>query len=197
MSVFQDPVFDALEAGELTWGDFLPPISSVSSSALEAAIAAALQALEDHKPRDFSALAGRKNRTGTAFASLEKRRVALAERAEAVQPEYQELGPEPSVPGWVPPMCAGCDGVFSCSCNWDAQSFEEEDRGCEGCGKMRCVCCDGCYPGCAFCRPDFNPADPWDDGAPEEHPGHPGYIGPDDDWSDDEYETAFLAALCR
>jgi hypothetical protein len=186
-SVFQDPVFDAIERGELTWGDFLPPISSVTPPALEAAIAAALQALEDHKQRDFSALAGRKNRTGTAFASAAARAARISLRQPAVQPEYQELGPEPSVPGWQPQ-------------EWDdhsVQSFEEEDRGCEGCGHMRCRCCDGCYPGCAFCRPDFNPADPWDDGAPEEHAGW--LPGTEDDWepSDDEYEGAFLAALCR
>jgi hypothetical protein len=35
--------------------------------------------------------------------------------------------------------------------------------------------CAGCFPGCFGCRDDFDPADPWGDGAPEEHPGHPAY----------------------
>ncbi len=182
-SVFQDPVFDALENGELTWGDLLPPVTSETDPAITAAL---LMLLNAPRARDFSSLAGRKNRNGSAFASAAARRARISLRQPATQPEY---GPEPSVPGWEP-------------AEWDAhsaQSFEEEDRGCEGCGKMRCECCDGCYPGCAFCVPDFDPADPYGDGAPEEHPGHPGYCGPDEDWepSDDEYEMAFLAALCR
>ncbi len=37
--------------------------------------------------------------------------------------------------------------------------------------------CMGCTPGCNGCQADFNPADPWGDGAPEEHPGHPAYDG--------------------
>ncbi len=37
--------------------------------------------------------------------------------------------------------------------------------------------CRGCTPGCYGCDPHFDPSDPWGDGAPEEHPGHPGYDG--------------------
>lgn len=35
--------------------------------------------------------------------------------------------------------------------------------------------CPGCTPGCYGCQADFDPSDPWGDGAPEEHPGHPAY----------------------
>ena len=154
--------FQDLLSGRLLWGDLVPPFPP---SPLQ-------------PTRDFSALAPRPGHN--PFASLNKKREAPAP------------GPEPSVPGWRPEdaeevcgiyMCPGCDGVFQCYCNEDredARSYESE-LGCEDCGRDPCRCCSGCYPGCAYCTPDFNPADPWGDGAPEEHPGwYP------DDWSDDE-----------
>jgi hypothetical protein len=163
--------FQDLLSGALLWGDLVPPLPP------------------SLPPRDFSALAGRCNRLGTAFASLNKPKTTLS--ATGV------TGPDPSVPGWHPQpeddaqsemgmyMCPGCDGVFQCYChedNWDAHSYGMESTGCcSGCARNPCECCDGCYPGCFGCQPDFNPADPWGDGAPEEHRGWlPG------DWSDDE-----------
>lgn len=148
--------FQDLLSGILLWGDLVPPLPP------------------SLPPRDFSCLAGRKNRLGTAFASLNKPKTAKPAPA---------LGPEPSVPGWQPAedahsdaglyMCPGCDGVLQCYCyerEDDARSYESE-------GEARTVYgdCRGCYPGCYGCQADFNPADPWGDGAPEEHPGHPAY----------------------
>ena len=127
------PEFLALSSG-VPWGDFLTPM------------------------RDFSALAGRKNRLGTAFASLQRRQKRMALRAEVAEEVVFD------------------DNVESC-CDYYPEEDERDDysytsegpRGCEDCGGNPCRCCDGCYPGCSFCDPNFNPADPWGDGAPEEH----------------------------
>jgi hypothetical protein len=144
------PEFQAIESGELLWGDLVPPLPPSPPT------------------RDFSALAPRAGRN--AFASLNRRREAAAQPAE--------LGPEPSVPGWRPSECAvylcpGCDGAFQCYCfeqDDDAHSYESERDAYTVYGD-----CTGCYPGCFGCQRDFDPADPWGDGAPEEHPGHPAY----------------------
>lgn len=155
--------FQDLLSGRLLWGDLVPPFPPSPPV---------------QPTRDFSALAPRPGRN--PFASLNKKREATAPAP----------GPEPSVPGWRPAeaeaddgglyMCPDCDGVFQCYC-FERELEEEAERGCEDCGGDPCRCCSGCYPGCYGCRDDFNPADPWDDGAPEEHPGwYP------DDWSDDE-----------
>lgn len=56
-------------------------------------------------------------------------------------------------------------------CGDRGEEEEEEDRDSqEG-------YCPGCSPGCYGCDPYFDPSDPWGDGAPEEHPGHPAYDG--------------------
>lgn len=80
-------------------------------------------------------------------------------------------------------MCPGCDGVIECHCHedredrdYDGPDYEEDEDHGTVFGD-----CPGCYPGCYGCQADFNPADPWGDGAPEEHPGHPGYTGYDSD----------------
>lgn len=77
----------------------------------------------------------------------------------------------------------------------------EEELRCKECGGLPCKpeCCGGCG-GCSRCRgdpckmcgdyddrcncyddryedDDYDPSDPYGDGAPEEHPGHPGYDG--------------------
>lgn len=219
------PEFLAMASGA-SWAEFLTPM------------------------RDFSALAGRKNRLGTAFASLNKRKTKVAgpttvdpdplcklrvsnigpdtteadlrglfqpfgtitelslgkhrvtgeflgfahivySRAEAAieaqrqmhnyRLHYMILRVEhvPPPPPLLPQPeddapCTGCHGGC-CDCRraedeWDNHSCTSEgERGCEDCGGDPCRCCSGCFPGCSFCDPNFNPADPWGDGAPEEH----------------------------
>lgn len=68
-------------------------------------------------------------------------------------------------------LCPGCDGYLQCVCHEPGDDREEEDRHTE------LGDCPGCFPGCYGCDPHFDPSDPWGDGAPEEHPGHPGYNG--------------------
>lgn len=67
--------------------------------------------------------------------------------------------------------CPGCDGYFACRCHDGDEREEESDHG------TQYGDCLGCNPGCYGCRADYDPSDPWGDGAPEEHPGHPGYNG--------------------
>ncbi len=58
--------------------------------------------------------------------------------------------------------CPGCDGYFECRCHEPADR-EDSDR------QTELGDCAGCYPGCYGCDPNFDPSDPWGDGAPEEH----------------------------
>jgi hypothetical protein len=76
--------------------------------------------------------------------------------------------------------CEHCDGRHP---DWDEPDHDDGPEEDEEDHRTVFGDCPGCYPGCFGCQRDFNPADPWGDGAPEEHPGHPGYCGPD---SDDE-----------
>ena len=96
-----------------------------------------------------------------------------------------------------------CDAQSGCS-EYGGYMCEvcerEESLRCRECGELQCRagCCGGCG-GCTRCRgdpckrcndwdctcyddryeeeSDYDPSDPYGDGAPEEHPGHPGYNG--------------------
>ena len=85
------------------------------------------------------------------------------------------------------PGCPFCDAMFGCGCQArrsemieaeyrrqrlasgctcteeDGHDYEEEDD------EDRYGDCSGCNPGCYGCQADFDPSDPWGDGAPEEH----------------------------
>jgi hypothetical protein len=158
--MIQSPLFDLLSSGQLLWGDVDPPAWALGVS---------------QPKRDFSALAGR----GNPFASLNRREKAMAVAAAAVAQKEETMSHRSD-------CCGPCDG----HCWDDHESEGEPDFGCEWCGaKDKCRCCDGCVPGCAYCDPNFNPADPWGDGAPEEHRGFP--------WGDDDDdEDLYYACLC-
>lgn len=63
--------------------------------------------------------------------------------------------------------CDDCGAPAGQPCHPRCGEREEEDHDDD-------YGCPGCNPGCYGCNPYFDPADPWGDGAPEEHR--------DDDW---------------
>ncbi len=79
-----------------------------------------------------------------------------ARRSEMIEAEYRRQR-----------LAAGCtctDEDGYCDQRDDGHGYEEEED-----DRTEYGDCSGCYPGCHGCQDDFDPADPWGDGAPEEH----------------------------
>jgi hypothetical protein len=90
----------------------------------------------------------------------ERERLAAALRGACACTEYGECdrcrAEEDS-------RCQDCGAYAGQACRDGCGEHEEEDRHSED------DHCSGCYPGCHGCQADFDPRDPWGDGAPEEH----------------------------